>query len=75
MVKSQVKPLPTERRPPELYHQFFDVPPEPGARSHKVSTGEDWHTLGIRFHISPDDLMYYNFHTTDPAHVNWYLRE
>src|SRR4051794_35818422 len=61
--------------PPELYHRFFDIPPEPGARSHKVSTGEDWHILGMIFHISPDDLMYYNFHTTNPAYVNWYLRE
>jgi len=75
MAKSQVKPLLTERQPPELYHRFFDIPPEPGARSHKVSTGEDWHILGMIFHISPDDLMYYNFHTTNPAYVNWYLRE
>ena len=70
-----VKPLRTERRPlPRPVDRIYG-PPDPGATSHKVSTGEDWHSLSILYMKREDELIYYNFQTTVTDYVNWYLRE
>ena len=73
---SKVQPLApqNERRPIDPVSRIYG-PPEEGARSKKVVTGEDWHTLADYFFVNEQKLMYYNFKTTTPAEVNWYLRE
>jgi hypothetical protein len=74
MGKPGVKPLSTERKP---------IPPAPKpstntqgvSHHHRVIDGEDWHSLAKLYEISAKQLMLFNFKTTDPDKVNWYLRE
>lgn len=43
---------------------------------HRVRTGENWGTLAKYYgYASAADLIQYNFGTTVPQEVNWYLRE
>ena len=70
MGKPGVKPLSTERRPASLAPRIPD-----GSTPHRVSDGEDWRSLEVLYGISSKDLMLFNFNTTIPANVNWYLRE
>ncbi len=42
---------------------------------HKVSDGEDWHSVAGRYRLPVESLIYSNFKTNVPREINWYLRE
>ncbi len=47
----------------------------PGAFRHRVRSGESWASLSQRDGWGqPIDLVKFNFRTTDPREVNWYLK-
>jgi len=76
MTRPRVDPLPygNERRPAQPVDRIYS-PPELGARQTKVGDKDDWHSLAMKFWVDEKILIYYNFKTTEPAYVNWYLRE
>jgi hypothetical protein len=49
-------------------------PPETG-REYPVLDTDDWWKIAAREHIDPWVLILFNFDTTVPEEVNWYLRE
>jgi hypothetical protein len=57
---------PRDRKP--LPNPFF-----PGGQRYKVSDGEDWKSVAKLFNVDVQTLIYFNFQTTDPDVVNWYL--
>jgi hypothetical protein len=49
-------------------------PPRGYVRPHKVQTGENWWTLAEKYRRKdPWDLIRFNFGTSNPDEVNWYL--
>jgi hypothetical protein len=51
-------------------------PPPNHLRAYPVRDGDNWWTLQKQFSLhDPWTLIRYNFHTDNPAEVNWYLRE
>jgi hypothetical protein len=65
--------MPMERRPANP----FAKGPRPGSRGqpHRVQDNETLETVAQKYGVSARQLMLHNFGTTDPAEVNWYLRE
>src|SRR6266849_976083 len=49
-------------------------PPKDG-REYRVLDTDDWWKIAAREHIDPWALIIFNFDTTVPEEVNWYLRE
>lgn len=50
-------------------------PPPAYRAKHRVRLGEDWQTIAHHhLMVDPLDLVFYNFRTTDPREINWYLR-
>ena len=45
-----------------------------GGMSHTVKTGEDLRSIAKASKISEAELTKFNFKTTNPAEINWYLR-
>lgn len=45
-----------------------------GFTPHKVKDGDTWETIAHRYNLTSNELAYENFRTTDPAKLNWYLR-
>lgn len=45
----------------------------PNSLPHRVSTGENWQTLGARYKVDPRQLILQNFQTDKAEYVNWYL--
>jgi hypothetical protein len=45
-----------------------------GGTPYKVKTNDDWYSVAKANGIAPLDLIYFNFHTRDPAEINYYLR-
>src|SRR5262245_43488906 len=51
-------------------------PPANHLRAYQVRDGDNWWTLQKQFGLSDAwSLIQYNFATSDPAEVNWYMRE
>jgi hypothetical protein len=51
-------------------------PPPHALRAYQVRDGDNWWVLQKQFGLrDPWTLIKYNFATSDPAEVNWYLRE
>jgi hypothetical protein len=46
----------------------------PGGRPYRVKTSDDLESIARMHGIQYRDLVVYNFGTTDPAEINWYLR-
>lgn len=40
----------------------------------RVRDGDDWHSLAVKNGLDAKALIHFNFQTTDPAEVNFYLR-
>jgi hypothetical protein len=63
--------VPIERRPdhplPQNYRPPNSVPVE-------VHTGDDWGKLAAQFRIDVPQLLKFNFNTTKPEEINYYLR-
>ena len=60
-------PLPVDYRPPMSVPyrvKDFDSRGRP----------ETWKTVAAEHRLGVDPLIHFNFHTTDPGEVNWYLR-
>ena len=54
------------------------VPPlfrPPDSVEHRVSDGEDWHSVAKRYNLPVEYLIFSNFKTNVPREINWYLRE
>ena len=45
----------------------------PGGKPYRVRDRDDWHSLAAKYHINVMELIKFNFHTTDPGMVNWFL--
>lgn len=45
-----------------------------GFTQHKIKDGDTWGTIANRYNLTSNELAYENFRTTDPAKINWYLR-
>lgn len=45
-----------------------------GFTQHKVKDGETWEEIAKRYNLTSNELAYENFRTTDPAKINWYMR-
>ena len=65
--------MPFEKRPPRLVPKG----PPPGSRvpPHRVSDNESFDTLALKYGVTAKDITLHNFGTSDPAELNWYLRE
>ena len=65
--------MPFEKRPARLVPKG----PPPGSRvpPHKVSDNESFETLALKYGVTAKDIALHNFGTSDPAEINWYLRE
>lgn len=61
IVKAPKKPLPRNYRPKD-------------SKPWKVSDGDSWWSLARMLGIDVWDLIRFNFQTSDPAEVNWYLQ-
>ena len=48
------------------------VPPE-GGTAYFVRDGDTWDLVAHNYHLDAKELIRYNFKTTDPKEVNWYL--
>ena len=48
------------------------VPPE-GGTAYFVRDGDTWELVAHNYHLDAKELIRYNFKTTDPKEVNWYL--
>ncbi len=56
--------------------QSVEFPPKNHLRPYRVRNNDNWWSLQKAFGLrDPWDLIRYNFNTSDPAEVNWYLRE
>jgi hypothetical protein len=62
---------PIEQYPKQLIPLDYWPPPGP---HHPVQDGERWETVAAKWNVDVKDLIYYNFKTTRPNEVNWYLR-
>jgi hypothetical protein len=51
-----------------------DFQPDGWVAQHRVSDGEDWGSVAAQYDVDVMDLIEFNFHTTVPEEVNWYLR-
>jgi hypothetical protein len=66
---------PIERRPPVTlprgWHalQNFGIPYRPRDKPDQ----EDWASVARKFDVDVKELIFFNFFTTDPDEVNWYL--
>jgi hypothetical protein len=65
--------MPIEKRPSHLVSKG----PRPGSRipPHKVSDHENFETLALKYSMTAKEIMLHNFGTSNPAEINWYLRE
>ncbi len=45
----------------------------PGGLPYRVRDNDSWKTLARRFHVDVKELIEFNFHTSEPGVVNWYL--
>jgi|GEM_PF-1806407 len=50
------------------------VPDDPARHPHRVKDGETWYTLEQQYGIPVHQIIEFNFKTTIPDHVNWYLQ-
>lgn len=51
-------------------------PPAGFAAAHRVRTGEGFKKIAEKYHRSDLwDVIFYNFQTTEPREINWYLQE
>ena len=69
---------PIERKPqvtlPRGWHALhnYGIPYRPHAKDDKVQ--EDWESVARKFGVGVKELIHFNFLTTNPDEVNWYLR-
>jgi hypothetical protein len=63
--------MPIEKRPTNPLPRSYV--PEKGT-PYKVKTDDDWHTVAKAHGIPVQDLIHFNFHTRNPAEINYYLR-
>lgn len=63
--------MPIEKRPQSPLPRNYK--PQ-GGTPYKVKTNDDWYSVAKAHGVAPLDLIYFNFHTRDPAEVNYYLR-
>jgi hypothetical protein len=65
--------MPIEKRPASPLPKG----PRPGSRNppYKVTGADTLETVASKHSVSTTDLIRHNFATTDPAEINWYLRE
>ena len=67
---------PIQRRPnvtlPAGWHarNNYGIPYRPKDKPEQ----EDWHTVARKFGVGVNQLIYFNFLTTNPDEVNWYLK-
>ena len=73
------KGKPIEKQPtgvllPPFWHakHNYGIPYRPMAKPE--SKQEDWASVGRKFAVDVDDLIFFNFLTHHPDEVNWYLR-
>jgi hypothetical protein len=64
--------MPIERTPSVQVPR--DFPHTQGGRLYKVKDGDDWESVARENNIDVKYLIGFNFLTTDPDEVNWYLR-
>lgn len=65
--------MPIERRPANPRPR--GVPPNSRPLPHRVADDETLESIARRYGVSTQALLMHNFGTTQPAEVNWYLRE
>jgi hypothetical protein len=59
----------------EKYPKKPNIPyPPAGGTQYRVKTTDDWGSVARAHGISAKELIYFNFGTTDPPEVNWFLR-
>ncbi len=64
--------MPIERRPVALIARGI----RPHTRhTHKVCDNETLETIASKYKVPIRELVRHNFGTSDPAEINWYLRE
>jgi hypothetical protein len=63
--------MPTRNGP----HWVDETYRPPFSHPHVIRDGENWATLAQRYQRPVEQLLLENFRTTNPYHVNWYLRE
>ena len=63
--------MPIERMPSKPLPASY-VPA--GGAPYRVSDGDDWKTVAAQWGINVHALIEFNFETTNPDEVNWYLR-
>lgn len=63
--------MPIERRPANPLPKNY-VPS--GGLPYRVKTNDDWYSVARDHGIGAHDLIQFNFATTEPSEVNWYLR-
>lgn len=51
-----------------------DFVPQGSVATHRVSDGEDWASVAAQYNVNVDDLINFNFHTSNTDEINWYLR-
>ena len=61
-----------ERKPDDPLARDFR--PEGFLVEHRISDGENWASVAAKYNVNVKDLIDFNFHTTVPEEVNWYLR-
>jgi hypothetical protein len=59
----------------EKYPKKPNIPyPPAGGTQYRVKTNDDWGSVARAHGISAKELIHFNFGTTDPPEVNWFLR-
>ena len=65
---------PIERHPHDAILPAVWYPLHAGGFTYRVRDGDSWESVGDRFFTDTKELIFYNFLTTNPDEVNWYLR-
>lgn len=67
-----VQPLVTEKMP---RNQVSKVKPPEKSIAYPVASGQNWKSIAQDHRVDAWGLIKFNFQTTNPDEVNWYLRE
>jgi hypothetical protein len=69
----ELSAMPVEKKPDKPI--LKGLRPNSANPPHKVGDYETFETLAYKYGVSVSELLVHNFGSTDPATVNWYLRE
>ncbi len=63
--------MPNEHPPKQPLPDWY-APPH--SKTHTLKDTDTWETIAALYHLDVKQLIKFNFHTTVPEEVNWYLR-